>query len=91
MGMLGRNAFTFSKLKFLQDAPKSALTAALHCQIVTYGSLSPDRSSAITQAVSHRPGFAPGSFYIGLVTDKVVLGHVFSQVPQFSPVNVIPP
>jgi hypothetical protein len=38
-----------------------------------------------------RPGFAPGSFHVGFVVDKVALGQVFLRVLWFSPVNIIPP
>jgi hypothetical protein len=37
------------------------------------------------------PVFAPGSINMGLVVDKVALGHVFLRVLRFSPVNIIPP
>jgi hypothetical protein len=38
-----------------------------------------------------RPGFDPGSVYVGFVVDKVALGQVFPRVLRFSPVNIIPP
>jgi hypothetical protein len=34
-----------------------------------------------------RTGFAPGSIHVGLMVDKVELGHVFLRVLRFSPVN----
>jgi hypothetical protein len=38
-----------------------------------------------------KPGFDPGSVYVGFVVDKVALGQVFPRVVRFSPVNFIPP
>jgi hypothetical protein len=38
-----------------------------------------------------RPGFAPGSAYVGFVVDKVAQELVFLRVLRFSPVNIIPP
>jgi hypothetical protein len=35
-----------------------------------------------------RPGFAPGSIYMGFVVGKVALGQVFLRVLRFSPVNI---
>jgi hypothetical protein len=40
---------------------------------------------------SRRPGFSPGSVYVGFVVDKVALGQVFPRVIRFSHVNFIPP
>jgi hypothetical protein len=37
-----------------------------------------------------RPGFDPGSVYVGFVVDKVALGPVFPRVLRFSPVTIIP-
>jgi hypothetical protein len=56
----------------------------------------------MAQAVSRRPGFAPGSIHVGFVVGKVApekkkkkkkvaLGQVFLRVLRFSPVNIIPP
>jgi hypothetical protein len=38
-----------------------------------------------------RPGFDPGSVYVGFVVDKVSLGQVFPRVLRFSPVSFTPP
>jgi hypothetical protein len=38
-----------------------------------------------------RPGFAPGSAYVGFVVDKVAQELVFLRVLRFSPVNIILP
>jgi hypothetical protein len=37
-----------------------------------------------------RTGFAPGSFCLGLVVDRVAVGHVSVRVLRHSPVNIIP-
>jgi hypothetical protein len=49
----------------------------------------------MAQAVSRgfsprRPGFDPGTVYVGFVVGKVALGQVFHRVHRFSPVNFIP-
>jgi hypothetical protein len=38
-----------------------------------------------------RRGYDPGLVNVGFVVDKVALGHVFTRVHRFSPVNFIPP
>jgi hypothetical protein len=38
-----------------------------------------------------RPGFDPGSVYVGFVVDQLALGQVFPRVLRFFPVSFIPP
>jgi hypothetical protein len=40
---------------------------------------------------SQRPGFNPGSVYVGFVVEKMALGQVFPLVLRFSPLSFIPP
>jgi hypothetical protein len=35
--------------------------------------------------------FKPGSVHVGFVVDQVMLGQVFLQVLQFSPVSILTP
>jgi hypothetical protein len=51
----------------------------------------PWQRSLVAGLSPRRPGFAPGSIYVGFVVDKVTLGQVFLLVLLFSPVNIIPP
>jgi hypothetical protein len=80
--------YTFLRFSSLRTGLISKAVGMSHLVDYHCPSAVPWLRSLVASLSPRRPRFAPGSFHVGFVVDKVALGQVFVRVLRFSPVDI---